>query len=150
MRFAKRDLRAVEAETIDNEPNDAPSAEALPASNMADSEGIPAHVWQLLQEAGEQAASKLLDMLKSKAFDSYAPTAKARLIELAFTRAYGLPIRRSVDVSLSSSDADAVAQSLLALRDSLPERRQGHAPQSRTIDGETRTSDAPNGKNGVH
>ena len=87
-----------------------------------------------MQSAGEAAAQRLLDLLNSPSFTSYAPSAKARLIELALTRAYGLPVRRSIDVQLSSSDADAVAASLDALRDALPERQS--SPRTRVIDPE--------------
>ena len=88
----------------------------------APQDGIPPHVWDLLQRAGERGAERLLELLESPAFKNYAPSAKARLIELAMVRAYGLPVRRSVEVKLSSDDTDAVAASLASLRDSLPER----------------------------
>ncbi len=95
---------------------------------------IPAHVWATLQEAGEEAAQRLLELLRSPSFKSYAPTAQKALIELALTRAYGLPVRRSVNVDLSTEDSDAIAASLIDLREALPERqRQGR--QGTTIDG---------------
>lgn len=86
-------------------------------------EQIPPHVWEILQNAGEEAARRLYDLLRSPQFARYAPSAQARLIELGLTRAYGLPVRRSIDLSLTSDDADAVAQSLLDLGASLPERK---------------------------
>ncbi|MDJ0828135.1 MAG: hypothetical protein QNJ16_21885 [Rhodobacter sp.] len=110
-RFSKRSAPPPPA--VANEP-DAP----VTTSPGGD---IPPHVWSLLQEAGEAAAEKLLAILTSPTFSTYAPTAQARLIELAMTRAYGLPVRRSVNVELSSDDADAVAASIAALRGSLPE-----------------------------
>lgn len=82
---------------------------------------IPAHVWQSLQDAGELAAARLVEVLRSPAFKSYAPSAQRGLIELALTRAYGLPIRRALNLNLSSNDADAVAASLDDLRAALPE-----------------------------
>ena len=82
---------------------------------------IPEHVWALLQEAGELAATRLRDMLASPTFKSYAPAAQRALLDLALTRAYGLPVRRSLSVNLSTSDADAVAASLADLAASLPE-----------------------------
>ncbi len=91
---------------------------------------IPPHVWSLLQQAGEAAAGRLRDLLKSPDFASYAPTAKARLIELALVRAYGLPIRRAVTVNLSGDD---VAKSLAELSDMLPERQA--TGRGQTIDG---------------
>ncbi len=117
--------RASNAEPLPVASNDAP----LPF-DASPGDDIPPHVWALLQEAGAKAAERLRDILGSQAFNSYAPTAKARLIELAMTRAYGLPVKRSVNLSLSSDDADAVASSLAGLTDALPER----APQGRMRD----------------
>ena len=111
-------------------PQDAPSAPVDPVQGG----DIPDHVWALLQASGEQAAQRLLDILQSPRFPSMAPSAQARLIELAMVRAYGLPVRRSVDVQLTSSDADAVAASLQALQDHLPER-QGR-PRTRVVEGQ--------------
>ena len=76
---------------------------------------IPDDVWALLQDSGKRAAERLYQMLDGAAFTSYSPTARARLIELALVRAYGLPVKRSIDVSISTDDADAVAASLQAL-----------------------------------
>lgn len=85
-------------------------------------EGIPAHVWALLSEAGELAAERLRDLLASPRFATFRPSEQRALIDLALTRSYGLPVRRSLSVSLSSSDTDAIAASLLGLQDALPER----------------------------
>ena len=84
---------------------------------------IPPHVWALLQEAGLAAAEALLDLIQSPRFRTYRPAEQRGLIELALTRAYGLPVRRSISVELSSTDADAVAASLMGLHDALPERQ---------------------------
>lgn len=98
---------------------------------------IPAHVWAILQTAGEEGAQRLLELLQSPKFKSYAPTAQKSLIELALTRAYGLPVRRSVNVDLNSDDTDAIAASLLDLQSALPERqREGRGP---TIDADAIT-----------
>jgi hypothetical protein len=99
---------------------------------------IPAHVWEALQQAGELAAGRLREILASPKFSQFAPTAQARLIELALTRAYGLPIKRSLSVNLSSGDTDAIAASLLGLGDALPER----AENGRSVPSETETPDA--------
>lgn len=91
---------------------------------------IPPHVWAMLQEAGEVAASRLVTILKSQAFMTYAPTAQKALIELALTRAYGLPVRKALNVNLSTSDADAVAASLADLAQALPEHAAGRVRDS--------------------
>ena len=95
---------------------------AAPASYAPPGEGIPPHVWATLQEAGEEAAQRLLELLAPARFNGLPGSVQRALLDLALTRAYGLPVRRSVSVTLSSDDADAVATSLAALRDSLPER----------------------------
>jgi hypothetical protein len=82
---------------------------------------IPPHVWAILQSAGETAAARLLQILQSPRFPDIAPSAQRGLIELALTRAYGLPIRKALNLNLSSNDADAVAASLADLGDALPE-----------------------------
>ena len=94
---------------------------------------VPPHVWTLLQEAGELAAERLVSILRGNAFMSYAPTAQKALIELALTRAYGLPVRKALNVNLSTSDADAVAASLADLGQNLPEHAARQARQ--TLDG---------------
>lgn len=84
---------------------------------------IPPHVWAILQDAGELAAGRLRDLLASPRFTSFRGSEQKALIELALTRAYGLPVRRSLSVNLESSDADAIAASLMGLSDALPERQ---------------------------
>lgn len=101
----------------------APDANGAPEPSSGETEGIPPHVWDMLQQAGEEAARRLLDLIRSPRFSGFKPSEQRSLIELAMTRAYGLPVRRSVNVSLSSDDADAVAASLLDMREHLPERR---------------------------
>lgn len=117
-----------------------PKAEPTPSPTPVEpSQGgdIPAHVWALLQEAGEEAAQRLVELLQPQRFNGLAGSVQRALLDLALTRAYGLPVRRSVSVSLSSDDADAVAASLVALRDSLPER----APQARDVTPAGQTTD---------
>ena len=82
---------------------------------------IPRHVWKMLQEGGELAAERLLEMLNLANFHELKATEKARLIDMALTRAYGLPVRRSVNVELQSENADAVAAALADLHAALPE-----------------------------
>jgi hypothetical protein len=95
-------------------------------------EGIPPHVWALLSEAGELAAERLRDLLASPRFATFRASEQRALIDLALTRAYGLPVRRSLSVSLSSGDTDAIAASLIGLQEALPERAQD-GPQPRDV-----------------
>ena len=101
--------------------SDGLDGEVVAMNNGALGADIPPHVWALLQSAGEIAAQRLVQVLKSPAFSTYAPSAQRGLIELALTRAYGLPIRKALNVTLTSSDSDAVAASLADLSNSLPE-----------------------------
>lgn len=96
------------------------SGDVLPDTSPLGAD-IPPHVWHMLQQAGELAAARLVQILKSPRFAAYAPSAQRGLIELALTRAYGLPIRKALNVNLSTSDADAVAASLADLAANLPE-----------------------------
>lgn len=82
----------------------------------------------MLQEAGELAAQRLVELLQSPRFPAYSPQAQRGLIELALTRAYGLPIRKALNLNLSTSDADAVAASLNDLVQNLPEHAR-HTPR---------------------
>lgn len=113
------------------------SGDLLPP--QADS-AIPPHVWAMLQRGGELAAQRLVELLASPAFRRYSPAAQRSLIDLALTRAYGLPIKRALTVSLSSGDADAVAASLLDLSAALPEHARA-ARQSRSPDWQSPQSD---------
>lgn len=102
---------------------------------------IPSHVWQLLQQAGEEAAQRLNELLSSPSFHKQKTSDQVRLIELALVRAYGLPVRRQISVELSSKDGDAIAASLSSLADRLPERnaarerRQGRRRRSSPPEG---------------
>jgi hypothetical protein len=85
----------------------------------------------LLQRGGEVAAQRLLSILQSPSFATMPPASQRAFIDLALTRAYGLPVRRAVNVNLSSSDADAVAASLSDIAQHLPEtNRHAQRPQN--------------------
>lgn len=118
---AARDERRARQQAAQEAPEPTASGEVMPLDPTGVS-GPPERVWTMLQEAGEEAARLLLAELQSPAFKSYSGAVKRALIDLALTRAYGLPVRRSIDVNLTSNDADAVAASLIALTDALPER----------------------------
>lgn len=109
---------AANAAPVASEP-EAVDGEVMPIAGIG--QDIPPHVWHLLQQAGELAAGRLVEILQSPAFKTYAPSAQRGLIELALTRAYGLPIRKALNLNLSTNDADAVAQSLADLAANLPE-----------------------------
>ena len=109
---------------VSPEQSDAVDGEVMPMTASALGADIPPHVWALLQDAGELAATRLVELLRSTAFKTYSAGAQRGLIELALTRAYGLPIRKALTVTLSSTDADAVAASLNDLAQSLPEQGQ--------------------------
>lgn len=109
-----------------------PQKAETPSTGADLSDGIPAHVWALLSEAGELAAERLRDLLASPRFATFRPAEQRALIDLALTRAYGLPVRRSLSVSLTSSDTDAIAASLIGLQDALPERASA-APEPRDV-----------------
>ena len=109
-----------------------PQVDAGPAP-----QGIPDHVWHTLQAAGEKAVSRLYQILAGSRFMQMAPTAQKALIELALNRAYGLPVRKSIEVHVDG--ADAIAASLAELDAQLPEMGQ---PVSSDPRPETRTSDA--------
>lgn len=111
---------------------------------------IPPHVWSLLQQAGETAAARLVAILQSPRFPALPASSQKGLIELALTRAYGLPIRKALNVNLSSTDADAVAASLSDLSQSLPENmrhqlRDSFPAKAPTKAGETQGRAFPGG-----
>jgi hypothetical protein len=132
---AQRALRVVETQSGSQS-----GASVATGADLA--EGIPPHVWALLQEAGELAAERLRDILRSPRFGSFRPSEQRALIDLALTRSYGLPVRRSLSVALSSSDTDAIAASLMGLQDALPER----APSSATEDATDAIDVSPGGQ----
>lgn len=118
--MSKRSLANVPISTSD----DASASIKLPDG----SEDIPPHIWQLLQNTGERAANRLYELLEPMRFAKLPASVQRGLLDLALTRAYGLPVRRSVNVSLGKGDLDAVAASLADLTDNLPER----SPMGRT------------------
>lgn len=111
------------------------SGDVLPDAGSLGAD-IPPHVWNLLQQAGELAAARLVQVIQSPRFASYAPSAQRGLIELALTRAYGLPVRKALNVNLSTSDSDAVAASLADLAANLPENARSAVREA--IDGVSR------------
>lgn len=117
---AKRHDVPIEPQAEADGPSLALSGDVLPDASPLGAD-IPPHVWQMLQQAGELAAARLVQIIQSPRFTSYAPSAQRGLIELALTRAYGLPIRKALNVNLSTSDSDAVAASLADLAANLPE-----------------------------
>ena len=77
---------------------------------------LPEDVAQLLAKAGVLAAKHLVHILSDpKELARHPLAAQRAILDLAITRAYGLPIRKSVTVNLSTSEADAVTQSLQEL-----------------------------------
>lgn len=108
------------APDLDPDPPLVLSGDLMPPQSSLGAD-IPPHVWALLQQAGEAAAHRLVQIIQSPRFATYAPSAQRGLIELALTRAYGLPVRKALSVTLSTSDADAVAASLADLASDLPE-----------------------------
>jgi hypothetical protein len=109
----------------DDEPNT--SVEVMTAQDGAPAPaGIPPAVWSDICAAGAAAARRLRHLLEhGTAWTKLPATTQARLIELALTRAYGAPVAKTLSLSLSSSDADAVAASLAGFAASLPE----HGPR---------------------
>jgi len=127
----RRGLQRPEPDEVPAEKPLTPDPETDAGTHTVAPQEIPPHVWALLQESGERAAMRLLEMLSADRFQSYSAAVRARLIDLALTRAYGLPVRRSVSVDLTSNDADAVAAALNDLTSKLPERAaQGRAQGS--------------------
>jgi hypothetical protein len=114
----------VQHEPIGTGPKDGTAADNVTVMPNGIGQDIPPHVWNLLQTAGELGAARLVQILQSPAFPSMAPSAQRGLIELALTRAYGLPIRKALNVNLTTGDADAVAASLADLASNLPETQR--------------------------
>jgi hypothetical protein len=89
-------------------------------------ERIPAHVWEVLQECGEEAAYRLRELLQSEKFNKLGASNQAQLIRLGFEYVYGkpeTPTKQKVSTKLTGDQADAVAASLanLAGNAQLPE-----------------------------
>lgn len=86
---------------------------------------VPDHVKAVFLQAAELAADRLLaTMADDKGWQAMRPADQKAFIELAFLRAWGAPVSKSLSVELSSSDADAVAASLAGMHAALPEQRQ--------------------------
>ena len=87
-------------------------------------EKIPDKVWKLLSASGEKAAERLQEMLASKNFHQLRGSDKTNLIRMAFEYAYGkpdAPLKRSVSLNLSSSNADAVQAAMAKLASAAPD-----------------------------
>ena len=89
---------------------------------------IPDHLWSLVQEIGEHGLNRLFEIISSPTFYKYKGSDQTKLLAMAIERAYGkpdAPIRKSVNLNLSSSDTDAVNAALSRLSDNvdLPEYR---------------------------
>jgi len=108
----------------DDEPTT--GVEVMATSASPAPAGIPPAAWDDICAAGAAAAQRLRHLLEhGPAWARLPATTQARLIELALTRAYGAPVAKTLNLSLSSSDADAVAASLAGFAASLPE----HGPR---------------------
>lgn len=113
------------ADALASDPRNQPSDDTPSEVTVMPSDDIPLHVQQMLSEAGEMAADRLLEMLSPVRFRKLTGSVQRAILDLAFTRAYGLPVRRSVALNVDSSKLDAVAASLASLSASLPERQSG-------------------------
>ena len=108
-----------DGEHIANDPN-----AALQAENdlLAD---IPKEVAELIEKAGLLASAHMVTLLSDTEKLKGQPLAAQRaLVDLALTRAYGLPVRRSLNLNLHGDAADAVQASLNELTNELPERKR--------------------------
>jgi len=131
----RRHRLATEPDKGVDQPDKAQDAAASPGdvAPALRPDHVPAHVWHLLQAAGEVAAQRLHDILSAPSFSRLRPSEQTKLIELALTRAYGQPVKREVRIDLSGGDADAVAASLAQITGRLPEYRDitpAHEPSS--------------------
>lgn len=107
------ELPATHAEVLPGE-----SQPAMPLGS------VPEHVAAVFMQVAEKAADRLNHMVSDdKVWRAMKPSEQKALIELVFLRAYGAPINRSLSVELTSDDADAVAKSLVAMHERLPEQR---------------------------
>ena len=130
----------------------APDKEKLPvvtqfkptAIDNALKDRIPDHLWSLVQEIGEHALNRLFEIVSSPTFYKYRGSDQTKLLMMAIERAYGkpdAPVRKSVNLNLSSSDNDAVNAALARLSDNvdLPEythtaQNARHRPKSSDYD----------------
>lgn len=87
-------------------------------------EKIPDKVWKILSGCGEKAADRLQEMLASEHFHNLRGSDKTNLIRMAFEYAYGkpdAPLKRSVNLNLSSSNTDAIQSAMLKLANAVPD-----------------------------
>ena len=128
-RNAKRELRekvlqAKELKALDGEVFSDPAP--LDVIPLTDNMLIPHDVWQLMQQNGQLATTRLNEMLQAHNFYRLKGSEQTRLIALAQDRAYGKSdagIKRTIKTTVSVQMRDATAQTLakLDVRASLPE-----------------------------
>lgn len=93
---------------------------------------VPPETWAALSRAGHSAAQRLLELIEGRGWSALKPGDKARLIELALTRAYGPPVQRTASLELRGTVSDAVADSLARLSAvDLPETGNAHSGAER-------------------
>ena len=87
---------------------------------------ISAEVWDMIQENGELATTRLNEILSSPRFLRIRASDQAKLIALAQNRAYGSPKQNRADNKRSGKLVDVTAHELgeLAQRATLPEYKQ--------------------------
>jgi len=100
------------------------SPKITPLPSESPNEKIPAHVWRKLSDCGEKAAERLCEMLSDEKFHKLRGSDKTNLIRMAFEYAYGkpdAPLKRSVNLNLSSDNSDAVQSAMAKLAAAVPE-----------------------------
>lgn len=97
----------------EDKPEEALSS--LPEARSDRRGDVPPETWAALSKAGHSAAQRLLELIEGRGWSSLKPGDKARLIELALTRAYGPPVQRTASLELRGTVSDAVADSLAKL-----------------------------------
>lgn len=131
---ASRQLAQVEAsqkEEVDQEVGEIEVMDSRP-------DNIDAETWALIQETGKLATERLYEILASPRFVRLKATEKAKLIQLAQNRAFGMPQSNRQDTNRRRAGyTDATAASLreLADRTHLPEYRKARQPNE-VIDAE--------------
>lgn len=106
-------LKVVSMQFEEEKPGEALTS--LPEAQAERRGDIPPETWAALSRAGHSAAQRLLELIEGRGWASLKPGDKARLIELALTRAYGPPVQRTASLELRGTVSDAVADSLARL-----------------------------------
>lgn len=95
---------------------------------------IPPIVWEILQEAGDVASQRLLDLISDDVkFSRLSTKDQIKLIEMAFNRAYGLPdspMKKNVHLHLDKDDKGASVNML----DELAHKAMRQLPEFRSPD----------------